>query len=223
MSRRMQVATRRELKEAAGLALPLEQWFKHRGRSFPWRKWTDPYELLVAEVLLQRTRAEVVADFAPRFLRKYPNWIALSEASEEELVVALAPVGLQRRRAASLRKLAGLMAISPRVPGGAEPGVGQYIERAIRVALHGDRLAMVDSNFVRVFQRFFGGPWMADYRYDPRLQGLAQALVDGAGDARSVNWAVLDLGALVCVPVAPPCSACPIRPGCGFATGREVD
>jgi A/G-specific adenine glycosylase len=222
MSRLTQDATPGELGRAEQLGPALEHWFLDHGRTFPWRRWSDPYELLVAEVLLQRTRADVVATFVPGFLRAYPSWLDLSEASEEELVVALAPIGLQRRKAASLRELAVQMVISPTVPKGSEPGVGQYIERAIRVALTGERLAMVDSNFVRVLRRVFGGRWMADYRYDPRLQRLAQAVVDGASDARSLNWAVLDLGAMVCTPGTPRCGACPIREACASAGERQV-
>ena len=73
------------------------------------------------------------------------------------------------------------------------PGVGQYISRAVAVSLFGASDAMVDVNFVRVLHRAFDGPWKADYRHDRRLQALAAAVVSGANDPRSVNWAILDL------------------------------
>ena len=63
----------------------------------------------------------------------------------------------------------------------------------------------------------FGGAWMSDYRYDARLQTIAKAIVEAGGDARGVNWAVLDLGATVCLPRNPSCSSCPLRLRCAYA------
>jgi len=94
------------------------------------------------------------------------------------------------------------------------PGVGQYVGRAIQVAQTNASVAMVDGNWVRILHRMFSVGWMADYRYDPRLQQLAQAMVDGAHDSRSLNWAILDLGAMICVPRAPRCGQCPIASRC---------
>jgi A/G-specific adenine glycosylase len=97
------------------------------------------------------------------------------------------------------------------------PGVGQYIGRAVRVMTRGESAAMVDSNWVRVLHRVFDGAWMADYRYDPRLQALSQAVVDGARDSRVVNWAMLDVGATLCLPRSPRCAACPLAEACAYA------
>ena len=96
------------------------------------------------------------------------------------------------------------------------PGVGQYIGRAVAVMGRGERAAMVDSNWVRVLHRVFEGSWMADYRYDPRLRALLQAIVDGGRDARAVNWAMLDLGATICLPRRPRCDACPLAATCAY-------
>jgi A/G-specific adenine glycosylase len=74
---------------------------------------------------------------------------------------------------------------------------------------------MVDSNFVRLLKRVMGGEWMADYRYDRRLQQLAHAVVEGQ-DARTVNWAILDFAALVCKPRRPACKACPLIMHCAY-------
>jgi A/G-specific adenine glycosylase len=103
------------------------------------------------------------------------------------------------------------------LPDELDPGVGQYVARAVRVAAYGDPLAMVDANFVRVLMRYFPGPWMADYRRDRRLQSLASSVIGGAADARAANWAVLDLGAAVCRPRVPDCVTCPLRDGCRAA------
>lgn len=77
---------------------------------------------------------------------------------------------------------------------------------------------MVDSNFVRIVRRIFVGEWKADYRYDDRLQAIASAIIAGAADPRVANWAILDLGAQVCVPRRPRCDWCPLSTWCSFAT-----
>jgi adenine-specific DNA glycosylase len=142
----------------------------------------------------------------------------LAAASEVELEECLRPIGIQRRRAAALKALADNLLADPRRPREDWVGVGQYISRAIAVGVENAPTAMVDTNFVRVVRRAFQGDWMSDYRYDVRLQALALAIVRGGRDARSVNWAVLDLGARFCKPGVPDCDGCPIQPFC--LTGR---
>ena len=85
----------------------LLRWFKTHGRSFPWRKrGRSVYQLVLPEILLQRTRAEVVATFLPGFLRRYRSWSSLALATETDLRTYLKPLGLWRRRASVLVLLA---------------------------------------------------------------------------------------------------------------------
>ena len=212
-------ATRRELAEARSLGPLLEQWFEKNGREFPWRRWRDPYRVAVTEVLLQRTRAEVVTRFIPHFFERFPGWGALAAAEPGDLENELEVLGLQKRRAMSLLALARSMRGSADLPGDTAPGVGQYIDRAVRVAINGEAVAMVDANFVRIVRRVFSGVWMSDYRYDPRLQGLALTMVEGAKDPRTANWAVLDIGAGTCTPTSPRCDQCPLRGACRYRKG----
>lgn len=189
----------------------MEAWFASKGRDFAWRHWRDPYRILVVEILLQRTQADSVGRYIEGFLDRFSSPDALRAVTVGDLEEALRPLGLQRRRAAALKTLAS-QAIQPPWEGLA--AVGQYVARAAAVNVDNERRAMVDSNFVRLLRRVFGGEWMSDYRYDVRLQSLAQAVVDGSTDPRAVNWAVLDLGAAVCLPRHPQCGACPIRDYC---------
>jgi A/G-specific adenine glycosylase len=96
------------------------------------------------------------------------------------------------------------------------PGVGQYISRAIAVGVRNEPLAMVDSNWVRIVHRIFGGRWLSDYRFDSRLQSIALSIVEADGNARHANWAILDLGAALCRPTRPLCPECPIRSACEY-------
>lgn len=203
-----------ELTTARDCGQRLARWYTVAGRDYPWRHWRDLYRVLVTEMLLQRTTASVVAEFAPQFFDVFPSWASLATASLEQLEGRLAPIGLQRRRAKSLHGAALAVLSEPSTPLDALPGVGQYVERAVQVALNNAPLAMVDSNFTRMLRRIFPPPWRADYRFDPRLQSLALSVVEGAANAKIANWAVLDLGGTVCLPRRPRCDVCPLLDHC---------
>lgn len=211
-----------EQERAAAIASQLSIWYPRAGRWFPWRAWTDQYRLAIVEVLLQRTRADAVAAFIAPFVEEYPDWQRLSEASIGRLETALRPLGLQTRRAASLIALGRAVMDNGIDPESRDaPGVGQYISRAIAVGARNDAVPMIDSNWVRILRRVFGGSWRSDYRYDARLQSLAFTVVE-AGDPRTLNWAVLDLGATTCTPRAPKCPACPLSSICEHGRSLQV-
>jgi A/G-specific adenine glycosylase len=202
-------------------------WYKQEGRNFPWRKKTaTKYEQIVAEVLLQRTRAETVAFSYHRFIKEFPSWNALSQARENRLINFLRPLGLWRRRAASLRLLSHALA-RKRYPKHREelealPGIGQYIANSILLMCHGEPRPLLDVNMARVLERVFGPRTLADIRYDPYLQALSNAVVD-CRSAKEINWAILDLAGMVCSIRNPRCSHCPVSTICRFAQGTIVN
>ncbi len=201
-------------------------WFECSARSFPWRRRRATlYQKVLAEVLLQRTRAEVVSNFLPPFLKCFPSWTSLARATEKDLATLLRPLGLWRRRARALKKLAGELALRkgrfPRDRCAIEslPGVGQYIANAVLLFSHGQAEPLLDANMARVLERYFGPRTLADIRYDPYLQSLAHQVLQGT-NATSLNWAILDLAALVCTKPKPRCADCPLVRGCLY--GREL-
>lgn len=198
-------------------------WYAKKGRKFPWRKRSaSTYEQIIAEVLLQRTKAEAVARYFPDFIRKYPSWSKLSLVPESELGNLLKPLGLWKRRSESLKRLATTMAKRrgqfplQRVEIESLPGVGQYIANAILLFRFGVNAPLLDVNMARVLERCFGQRKLADIRHDPYLQMLAKDFVS-CDRAQQVNWAVLDLGGLVCVARKPLCLECPLFRLCRFA------
>lgn len=200
----------------------LLSWFEVHGRDFPWREpGASLFEQLVAELLLQRTRAESVAARLPSILAVTPDWLTLSGASDELLQEALRPLGLWRRRAASLRLLAsavhaaGELLPDTRTELEKLPGVGQYMASAILVICGVEPAPYLDVNMARVLERQFGPRRLQDIRYDPDLQTVA-AIVTRSTKSREVNWAILDLAALVCTSRKPDCSSCPVRRTCDF-------
>jgi A/G-specific adenine glycosylase len=203
-------------------------WFSGNGRDFAWRRKSAPlYRLIVTEALLQRTRAETVNAFYHQFFRRFPSWTALAQVTERELQGHLKPIGLWKRRAASLRKLALEMASRkgrfPRTREDIEtlPGVGQYVANAIILFAHRGREPLLDVNAARVLERHFGPRHLADIRCDPYLQRLAK-LVVGSEQAIRLNWALLDLAATICRRRDPFCDRCPVSDTCAdYATRRS--
>jgi len=206
----------------------LHAWFGKHGRSFPWRaESASNYVRVVSEVLLQRTRAEAVAEFFPRFIKRYSSWKRLAAATDGELRSFLEPIGLWRRRAASLRALANEMRTRggrfPRERTEIEllPGIGQYIAGAVLIFCHDEAAPLLDVNMARVLERCFGPRKLVDIRYDPWLQALSRRVVRHA-NARAINWAILDLAASTCTIRNPHCAACPLNSCCRHARHPRV-
>lgn len=197
-------------------------WFTENGRAFLWRRpsATD-FQVVIAELLLQRTRAEAVASLYPGFLRAFPSWRAIDRAGLGELELLLRPFGLWRRRSVAIHALAGEMSRRhgrfPRDRSEIEslPGIGQYIANAVLLFCHGQPQPLLDVNMARVLERVFGRRKLADIRYDPYLQGLASVVIDCCSP-KQMNWAILDLAAMVCRS-EPRCTECPARGICRHA------
>jgi A/G-specific adenine glycosylase len=189
------------------------EWYQYNGRNFPWRENSlSQYQLIIAEVFLQRTRAETVSAFYPTFLVKYPNWDELSYATEKELQEALKPLGLNNQRGTRLFNLAQEMKRRkgqfPNDRSEVEdmPMMGQYLTNAYELYFLKKRVPLLDVNMARVVERIFGPRKKVDIRFDRYLQDLAYQIVDHK-DAKELNWAILDYAALVCKPI-PYCEEC---------------
>ena len=197
-----------------GFQQSVMQWSTGVNRTLPWRRpQRTPYELVVAEVMLQQTRAEQVAGIFAAFINCCPDWPDLATLPELELESLLKPLGLQRRRATSLHALAKEVVRKGLPTTAAEleklPGIGQYMARAIAAQLFHEVVAPVDTNVARVLERVFGPRTLADIRYDPALQGLALRLVPHTNPGGYLV-AILDFASLICRPRAPQCEDCPI-------------
>jgi A/G-specific adenine glycosylase len=197
-------------------------WYEQNGRTFWWRrKGVRSFDLVIAETLLQRTQADVVAKHIRRFLRYFGSWSTLAQSPLRKVQQAVRPLGLWRRRAITLRSLAwAVVQNHGRLPDNREmlekmPGIGQYIASAILTYWHDQREPLIDVNMARVLERFFGPRKLADIRCDPYLQTLARQAVDPRRP-REYNWAVLDFAALVCTTKKPKCHKCTLRNRCLF-------
>lgn len=200
----------------------LLDWYSKNGRVFPWRKKSATnYELIIAEVFLQRTKAEVVSKYLTDFFKKYPSWEQLGKATEIELQEITKPLGLYRQRGGRLYKLAQELKRRngefPKQRNQIEdiPMMGQYIANAYELYVLKKKSPLLDVNMARLLERFFGERKLADIRYDPYLQTLSYRVVN-VENSNELNWAILDFASLVCKKNRPLCDTCVISNHCKF-------
>ena len=211
------------LEHRSSVARALTRWGRRNARVFPWRERLPLWQALIVEVMLQRTRAEQVVPVFDQLRKRYPSPAALAGAGDEELTALMRPLGLRWR----VRLLHNLAQEVARLDGAlpldqaaleALPGVGPY-SAAATLSLHANRRAvLVDSNIVRVLSRLVGVAHDGDTRRKRWFRELAETLTPPRAH-RAYNYALLDLGALVCLPREPKCRECPIVRWC--ATGSE--
>jgi A/G-specific adenine glycosylase len=188
------------------LRAALLHWYVRGRRDLPWRRTTDPYAILVSEVMLQQTR---VARVVPRYLEwleRWPTAAALAAASRAEVLGAWVGLGYNRRALAL--HAAAIAVARDGWPADLRtlPGVGPYTAAAVGSFAFGAQVAAVDTNVRRVAGRLGHGPPAA----------LLQP-----GRAADWNQAAMELGATVCTARAPRCHACPVARWCASA-GRTA-
>lgn len=204
----------------------LLNWYSENGRNFPWRKKSaSNYELIIAEVFLQRTKAETVSKFLPYFFKQYPSWKQLGDATIEELKDFIKPLGLYNQRGTRLYNLAQeLKKRRGRFPKERDqvediPMMGQYITNAYELFVLHKKTPLLDVNMARLLERFFGERELSDIRFDPYLQALAFRVVD-IDNPRELNWVILDYGSIICKK-KPLCDICRIKLRCKFLSNNS--
>ena len=211
------------MPDPAAFHSAMAEYHRRSGRSFPWRDSASPYEVLVGEILLQRTRGENVVPVYREFLRRWPNPAALARARVSTIARVIRPLGLAKR-ATVLKELGAVLAERGSVPNDPDqlqqlPGVGPYAAHAVLVFTSRRDLPLVDWVIARVLRRYFGLPSDRRPNADRELWRLAEELA-GRGDARDLWLGVLDLGAAICRK-RPLCSQCPLRSTCAYAASVE--
>ncbi len=201
----------------------LLKWWILNGREFWWRQVRNPYTVALVEILLKQTRASTIDRALATFVGQYQTPEDLSRIPEAQLSAELRIFGLHRQRAAHLKQLANAVIEDPRALQGTTadlwklPGLGAYAAAAVSVFAHGRRKTVVDVNVVRIFSRVWTlSVPRGELRKSQQIAAVAE-MYRATSRPRETNWALLDLGALVCTAVSPSCLKCPLRVRCAYA------
>ena len=217
----------------------LLNWYKKHQRRLPWRGITDPYKILVSEIMLQQTQVDRVIPKYQEFLNKYPTFEVLASASVEEVKRTWYPLGYNIRP----MRLHSIAREAVARYGGSLPkteeellalkGVGRYTAGAILSFAFGKDAPILDTNVARVLYRVFLGKGDRPLRGHP---GVVKSVLGGRGDLKSggvktklwalsealipqgkaydFNQALMDFGAQVCTARRPLCLICPMNDLC---------
>ena len=196
-------------------------WYRTHARDLPWRRDAhDPYRVWIAETLLQQTQVTTAIPYYERFLARFPDVHTLAAARLDDVLKVWEGAGYYAR-ARNLHSAAQeiVARFDGKVPSTVDelrtlPGIGRYTAGAIASIAFNRDAPVLDGNVTRVLCRYFN---IAD---DPKKAGTQRGLWELAGKlvphgrAGKFNQALMDLGATVCTPRHPVCSACPLRRGC---------
>ncbi|HUQ43763.1 MAG TPA: A/G-specific adenine glycosylase [Candidatus Limnocylindria bacterium] len=203
---------------ADAMATAALDWYAGNGRDLAFRRTSDPWAILVSEVMAQQTQAARAAEAWTRFMAAYPTPAAMAATSPADVIRAWRGLGYNRRALALHRAARVIVAEHDGlVPGSlgallALPGIGPYTARAVLAIAFNEPVAALDVNIRRVLGRAFG--------LDAVPVARRQAAADGhVPSTRAADWthALMDIGAAFCRPRQPDCEACPLRPWCPAA------
>ena len=209
-----------KIQNPPALRTGLAGWFRQHGRDLPWRQTTDPYAVLVSEFMLQQTQVITVIPYYERWLTRFPDFRSLAAAEENDVLHLWQGLGYYAR-ARNLHRAAKHVVErhDGTLPADLEairalPGVGRYTAGAIASFAFDLPAPILDANVARVLARLLDLREPIDAtRGADILWAAAAALVPKRG-ARVFNSALMELGALLCVPRQPQCLICPVRTHC---------
>jgi A/G-specific adenine glycosylase len=204
----------------------VRRWYRRHGRSLPWRGESDPYRIILSEIMLQQTQVSRVLAAYPRFLRRFPSMRSLAQAPKRDVILAWRGMGYNNR-AVRLHALASVIVRrGMSIPETAEsllelPGIGKYTAYAILASVHGLPVPVVDVNIRRLLSRvFWRMPSTAEMRSEREIWRTAEEILPRR---RVYDWnqALMDLGATICTARRPSCPACPLGSVCASRTTMQ--
>ena len=202
-------------------------WYEESKRDLPWRRTSDPYRIWVSEVMLQQTRVAYARDYYERFIAALPSVDALAAASESEVLALWSGLGYYRRARQMHAAARQIIATGGDFPETVEgllelPGVGPYTAAAVASIAMGLPEQVLDGNVERVLTRF--GASEASLRTATgrrELLATGRVLFDPVRPGDS-NQALMELGAMVCLPRAPHCRSCPLVEACQASVAGRI-
>src|SRR5687767_7023022 len=202
-------------------------WYSANGRDLPWRRTSDPYHILVSEIMLQQTQVDRVLPKYEEWLRKFPSLDALASAPEADVTATWYPLGynIRPKRLQTIAREA-VARYGGQLPEDEETllsfkGIGAYTAGAIRSFAFRQRAAILDTNVARVlFRVFVGRGDVKAHAMRKHLWTVSEVLVPRK-EVFDFNQALMDLGATVCVARKPKCPVCPMTKLCSSYPFRD--
>jgi len=197
------------------------EWYRNHGRDFPWRHTSDPYKIMIAEFMLQRTKAEQVLPVYLEFVEKYPDIYSLASAIPENIKEVTKHLGLHKRANQFIESARFVVEIfNGQFPDSEDllrkiPGVGEYISRAILAVCFNKSSNPVDSNIARFINRFYFLNLTGEIRRKKKILEKATGLFYCEEPGKFL-FAIVDFTTFICKPIKPLCSDCPISSDCGY-------
>ncbi len=206
----------------------LIKWYKSNKRDLPWRKTTDPYVIWISEIILQQTRVDQGLSYFNRFISRFPNVRELAAAEENEVLKLWQGLGYYSRA----RNLHAAAKVIVEEFDGKFPveykdvlslkGIGEYTAAAIVSFSYKQPYAVVDGNVYRVLSRIFAIDIPINSGKGKKyFSELAQSLLNDNQPGLH-NQAIMEFGALQCVPISPDCQNCPASSICMANTKNKV-
>lgn len=202
-------------------------WYHENRRILPWRDTHDPYIIWISEIILQQTRVVQGYDYFLRFMNRFPDVDALAAASEDEVLKCWQGLGYYSRARnlhAAARQIVEWGGFPERYENIRQlKGVGDYTAAAIASFAFGLPHAVVDGNVYRVLSRYYGIEEPIDTGHGKKyFAAMAQELLPEGREAADYNQAVMDFGAMQCVPKSPKCEDCPLVDGCAAFRDKKI-
>lgn len=216
-------------EESSQLADLLLNWYDHHKRDLPWRHTTDPYRIWISEIILQQTRVDQGLEYFLRFMQRFPDIQSLSKASEKDILTLWQGLGYYSRARNIHRAARQIMEqFDGNFPSEYSqilslPGIGSYTAAAIASFAFQLPYPVVDGNVLRFLTRYFGIMNSIDEAQTKKeINQLAFNLMDQK-HPDLFNQAIMEFGALQCIPQSPKCNQCPFQESCFAAANQMVN
>ena len=211
----------------------LEEWYEVNHRILPWRETDDPYKIWISEIILQQTRVAQGMEYYHRLITRFPDIQSLADAEEDEVLLYWQGLGYYSRArnlhaAAKMAASSGLFNVVQDSSTLYDqlrslPGIGDYTAGAIASFAFDLPYPALDGNVYRVLSRLYDCEIAFDTTEGKKhFRKLAEELLDRE-HPRLFNSAIMELGALVCLPTSPMCSECPLNTWCEALANNTVE
>jgi len=197
------------------------EWYKKYGRDFPWRHTKDPYKIMIAELMLHRTKAEQVVTVYNKFIEKFPDIHSITQAQPEEVLSVTEHLGLHWRGRHFIESSRYIVKnLNGKFPDDYNelmkiPGIGEYIAGAIVTVCFGKPAPVVDSNIARFINRYWDLNLKGEIRRNKKIIDIAKSLFSCKNPGKFLFY-LIDFTSIICRPGKPHCNICILKSKCKF-------